>query len=103
MAKLESSLQLNTSSSSVISSESLISSMVSLFNEIIVQNENLNIKTLTLFDAKETPTISLHDFLIRIAKFTYLIPETLILSLIYVDRMLVKTSDFVLRSRNIHR
>lgn len=96
------------------SSDSLIGSIALMFQEIVAQGERLEkdesikqdekkMKNLTTFDALKIPTISLHDFLKRIINFTFCSAEILILALIYIDRLLEKNEEIILKERNIHR
>eukprot|EP00388_Colpodella_angusta_P007905 GDKJ01021975.1.p1 GENE.GDKJ01021975.1~~GDKJ01021975.1.p1 ORF type:complete len:210 (+),score=31.32 GDKJ01021975.1:54-683(+) len=58
---------------------------------------------ITRFHAVNVPTISVYDYLIRIAKFFYCSKECFVLSLIYIDRIVKIQPDFTINSLNIHR
>ena len=57
---------------------------------------------MTKFHAFRPPTITILDYLERICKYACCSPECYVLSLIYIDR-LIQRSSFVLNSHNVHR
>lgn len=66
------------------------------FNEIIKEQIKLPYSTFTI------PRISIYDYLYRIRFYSEIEDNTLIISLIYIDR-LCKLGDIVLIENNIHR
>lgn len=74
-----------------------------IIQEISQENDTLQAEFLTSFDAISTPSISLHDFLLRILKFSYCSIETLIIAMVYIDRIAEIRPDFIVNSRKIHR
>ena len=66
------------------------------YKEIIVRQANM------CFSAYSIPNISLYEYLIRIQKYTLIEKNTLIISIIYVDR-LCKLGKITLTYYNIHR
>ena len=56
----------------------------------------------SIFNSKKIPEISLINYLERIRKYSEIENNTLIISLIYIDRLLQK-SDLILTPFNIHR
>ena len=89
--------------------EQLLGLSISLIlEELINQNRNLNIYTKKVYDQSKMvfschkkPKISLLDYINRIIKYTYLEKSTLIISLIYLDR--ICQNDILLTDYNIHR
>ena len=66
------------------------------FKEIIINQSNL------CFSAKTIPNISIYDYLVRIQQYSFIEKNTLILSLIYIDR-LCQSGQITLTYYNIHR
>lgn len=89
--------------------EQLLGLSISLIlEELINQNRNLNIypkkvydQSKMVFSCHKKPKISLLDYINRIIKYTYLEKSTLIISLIYLDR--ICQNDILLTDYNIHR
>ena len=86
----------------------LITSISSILTEII--NENIGEEKLTLreqqitlpFFSKKIPNISIKSYLERILKYTKIADTTLILVLIYIDK-LCEMNNFIITSNNVHR
>jgi hypothetical protein len=57
----------------------------------------------TVFHAVRIPSVSIHDYLNRIAKYFWCSPECFVMSLIYIDRIMKRRPDFVVCKLNIHR
>jgi hypothetical protein len=55
-----------------------------------------------IFNAKKPPSISIHEYLERILKYTHIEESTLIISLIYIDRV-CESNDLILTQNNVHR
>ena len=55
-----------------------------------------------IFSSTSIPKISIYDYLIRIQTYTYLEKSTLILSLIFIDK-LCELAEITLTNYNIHR
>ena len=80
---------------------------ISLTIECLIKENNVNIEkiinsTKNIFHYYSTPDISIHDYIVRIAKYTEINPSTLILSLIYIDRF-CDYNNIALTNYNIHR
>ena len=58
---------------------------------------------LTVFHAVRVPSVSIHDYLFRIARYFLCSPECFVMSLVYIDRIMKKQSDFAICKLNIHR
>jgi len=90
-------------------SDNIIKNMDKILKEIISQNKKkLNYKKIiklqkeSNFSANESPQISILDYLYRIKKYSNLENNTLICSLIYIDK-LCTLNETVLTDLNIHR
>ena len=87
---------------------SIIQRISSAIDDITVQNEakNTNNNSIhyddSVFAHKEVPKISIEDYLNRIRKYSKLEDSTLIIALIYIDRLL-KNQKIVLSIFNVHR
>merc|ERR1711874_432897 len=57
----------------------------------------------TIFHATQVPQVGLADYLRRIAAYYPCSDQCLVLGLIYIDRLLVKHSQFVVSGLSIHR
>jgi hypothetical protein len=73
-----------------------------ILNQIIKQNLKKP-KILSIFDAKKEPSISIQNYLARIAKYSRISVETLILGIIYIDRYINVKQDYFLNSYNVHK
>ena len=92
-----------------LANSNLIKSISSALTMILDENKNLkNYKKILLaqkkmiFNAKSVPKISIYDYLKRIQTYSYIEKSTLIISLIYIDRI-CQISHLTLTYNNIHR
>lgn len=106
-------MSIDLSPASTISS---LSDNFELFNKIFIQKISLifegviksnNTKPIieknkTIFSMDEIPSISLYNYLYRIKKYTKIEDSTLIIALIYIDRI-CKMNDFMINHYNIHK
>ena len=89
--------------------DNIINNMTVILNQLISQNKNsLNYKKIirnqkeSIFSAKDPPQISILDYLNRIKYYSQIENNTLICSLIYIDKFCT-LSEIVLTELNIHR
>ena len=83
--------------------ESLICNIAILLNEIMEENaREPNKKTNDSFKCKRPPSISLEEYLKRIIKYTGMEESTLMVALIYLDRV-CDTNGIALDNYTIHR
>ena len=68
----------------------------------IVNDNGLNMKYKSLFAIKDVTSISLQKYIERIIKYLKMEESTLIISLIYIDRI-CKETEFELNKSNIHK
>jgi hypothetical protein len=92
-----------------LANSNLIKSISSALTMILDENKNLkNYKKILLaqkkmiFNAKSVPKISIYDYLKRIQTYSYIEKSTLIISLIYIDRI-CQIGHLTLTYYNIHR
>jgi hypothetical protein len=78
---------------------SLIATIVS---EVIIENTSRE-RTASSFDSCKIPQISVEDYLQRIVKFTHCSQESLVLALIYIDRIILANQTFFISQYNVHR
>jgi len=72
-------------------------------NSIEVNNDNIAInKRIKIFILKKIPSISIKDYLIRLSKYSKISCSTLILILVYIDR-LCKMYNFKINYFNIYK
>jgi hypothetical protein len=100
----------STAGVEVSTNKKIVSAVVSILKEIVEDNKhNKCIKPDTLekqkrlsFYSKNTASITVGGYLDRILKYTHIEESTLIIALIYIDRMCEINSIFLVDS-NIHR
>lgn len=87
----------------------LIKKITSIIDEIIAENisDRLNDELIKkqkkfTFQAKHLPVITLANFAERLLKYTHIEESTLVIALIYIDRVF-ELNKFILTSENIHR
>ena len=56
-----------------------------------------------IFDSKIKPNISIEKYLYRIAKYSRISRETLVIALVYLDRLLESDSSLSMTSFNVHK
>jgi hypothetical protein len=87
----------------------IITSLVYIFKEII--NDNINDQDLSnlmqkqkrmVFSANKAPNISIYNYIERILKYSRIEESTLILSLIYIDKV-CELNNLLLTDHNVHR
>lgn len=92
-----------------IKNEELIKVISEALTTILEKNKDLpdykeiiNFQEKMIFSSTSIPKISIYDYLIRIQTYTYLEKSTLILSLIFIDK-LCELAEITLTNYNIHR
>jgi Cyclin. len=81
----------------------LLEAISNVLGEIIKETDNIPDQFISSFHAKSVPSISIKDYLIRIARCSKCSQECFILALIYIDRLTERTKNFLIKSLNIHR
>ena len=74
-----------------------------ILESIIRQTDKISDNAATVFHARCIPGIGVKDYLIRVVKHSRCSCESVILSLIYIDRMIERNRGFLIKSINIHR
>ena len=74
-----------------------------VLTEILKETNKSTDSFTSAFHSKRVPSISVKDYLTRIAKCAKCSPECLILALIYLDRLTERNKRFIIKSLNIHR
>ena len=83
--------------------QNLLKEISITLNSIIQENKNKSTqKDNSLFFRKQIPKISIFDYLLRIQKYSGIEDSTIIISLIYIDRI-CKKRGIALSKYNIHR
>ena len=89
--------------------KTLLSSIASTLEKVIEENKSLNSynkiikdQSSMIFSSSVPPKISLFDYLYRIQLYSEVDDSTLIIALIYIDR-LCEISTIMLTPHNIHR
>ncbi len=83
-------------------SEELAAALAKIFSCIVKENEPRQ-PPKSPFNAKKIPAIALNDYFVRIAKFSRCSFETLILAVIYIDRLHAVSADQFINSLNAHK
>jgi len=93
----------------ILESEHSFTSVVSLLLENLFdispktdEKENLKTKTFCVYNCLAMPSISIEDYLKRIHTYLKLSDESYLLTLVYIDKLIQKTS-LVVTSQNIHK
>ena len=103
---LESSYS-NSSTNSTLShkytyiNEKLIKKISIILEKVIYLNSNKFQKKKSIFNCNFIPNISLYNYLYRIQKYSEVEDNTLILALIYIDR--ICCNNFIINYYNIHK
>jgi len=84
-------------SSQTISDNKLLNALNICINNII---DVTNPKQSSVFEEKEIPKISLFNYLTRIVKYCKLSKATIIMTLVYLDRL---PEEFILTNFNVHK
>lgn len=88
--------------------DNILKAINAIISEIISENSDKSKSKIienqkkTSFFAKKIPSISILNYLERILKYTKMEENTLIVMLIYIDR-LCENNNFLLTENNIHR
>ena len=77
--------------------------VASVLNKILQETDQIQDHLQTSFNAKSVPSISIKDYLLRIARCSKCSAECVILALIYLDRLTERNEKFMIKSINIHR
>eukprot|EP01135_Chromosphaera_perkinsii_P004184 Nk52_evm3s271 gene=Nk52_evmTU3s271 len=83
--------------------EQVISSLSRLLAKLVEMNSGIPVTEITHFHAKIPPPISVEDYIKRLVKYCPCGNEVLILMLIYFDRVIQRSSGYMLTPLNIHR
>ncbi|CEM14973.1 unnamed protein product [Vitrella brassicaformis CCMP3155] len=81
---------------------SFVPSLAKVLTHLISMSQP-NTGQVTRFHAIKAPSISIHEYLTRIAKYFGCSCECFVLSLVYIDRIVKLHQDFCVNALNIHR
>ena len=84
------------------SQSSVASVIANILEEIVKVNEGREVPN-SIFNSKKIPGITIANYLQRIVKYARLSFETLILGIIYLDRMNELNDDFFINKFNVHK
>ncbi len=87
---------------SIPSIEVLAAALGRIFSSIVQENSQRELPR-SSFNAKKVPGISLNDYFVRIARFSRCSFETLILAVIYIDRLHAVCPEQFINSFNAHK
>ena len=90
------------SDNSIYINENLTQKIVLILEGVIKLNKNKYKKNKSVFNCDKIPNISLYNYLYRIQKYSQIEDNTLILALIYIDRI-CSNGDFMINYYNIHK
>ena len=101
--------QSTTSSVEVYNSKKIMKAVAHILGEIVSENKNLKANKEILekqkklsFYSKNPASISITGYLERVLKYTHVEESTLIIALIYIDRI-CEINDLIINESNIHR
>jgi hypothetical protein len=83
----------------------LVALIASMLDRLISHNDGIALtpNALTRFHSRAPPSISVHDYLVRITKFTNVEPCCLLILLHYIDRASEQLPNFTINSLTVHR
>ena len=81
--------------------EKLIKKISIILEKVIYLNSNIFQKKKSIFNCNFIPNISLYNYIYRIQKYSEVEDNTLILALIYIDRICY--NNFIINYYNIHK
>ncbi|CAD8141004.1 unnamed protein product [Paramecium pentaurelia] len=84
-------------------SNPLLLTISNILDEIIKQTDALEIEYKSIFHANKAPSITIYNYLQRIAKYTHCSEQCFVIALIYLDRLQEKHTYLILNSHCIHR
>jgi len=82
---------------------SLVDIMSMIFDAILKQTDPIPDQILTIFHGKCVPNVKINDYILRILKYGRCSSESVVISMIYIDRLIQLNREFLLNSLNIHR
>lgn len=95
-------------SNTLVDKECILKSINSILSEIIAENMDTSKAKVreeqksSYFYAKKVPSISILNYLERMLKYTKMEDTTLVVMLIYIDR-LCENNNFLITENNVHR
>jgi hypothetical protein len=97
--------QTSSNSSESSSAEFFVKSLACVLTHLVSLKESPSTEgePLTVFHAVRVPSVSIHDYLFRIARYFLCSPECFVIALVYIDRVMKKQPDFTVCKLNIHR
>lgn len=87
----------------LVSMPTLVEIIALVLGVILKETDKFEDNHASGFTAKSVPSISIKDYLKRIATCSHCSDECLILALIYIDRITERNKSFIIKSLNIHR
>jgi len=84
------------------SNETLAISLAKIFESMVENNASREVPR-SPYNAKKVPGIGLKDYFCRLAKFSRCSFETLVLAIIYIDRLHTQRTDQFLHQLNMHK
>lgn len=73
--------------SKLLEKETIVNALAHILNQILEETKGLQCKEETRFHAVSVPTVSVHDYLRRIAKYAHCSDSVFIVALVYLDRV----------------
>lgn len=87
----------------MLSGSTLIEIISLILEAILKETDKIQDTYPSGFTGRSVPSISIKDYLLRIAKNSQCSDECFILALIYLDRITERNKEFIIKSVNIHR
>ena len=83
--------------------ESIVKKTSKIKNATSTRSYNSHLEFQTKLDAKKVPSISIKDYIERLAKYLNCEDPTFIIALMYIDRIVCGNPGFFVTSLNVHR
>lgn len=88
----------------LLDKELIIGALAQILNQILEETSGQpEIRTDTRFHAATVPSVSVRDYLRRIAKYAHCSDSVFIVALIYLDRLQERNGELVLTLNCVHR
>ncbi|CAD8087453.1 unnamed protein product [Paramecium primaurelia] len=81
----------------------LLITIAKILEEILKETDSLSLQQASVFHTSRAPSISIQNYIQRIAKYTHCNSVCFVFALIYLDKIQELHQDVVLNSNCIHR
>jgi len=87
----------------LLDKELIVGALAQILDQILEETAQLEFSKDTRFHASSVPSVSVREYLRRIAKYAHCSDSVFIVALIYLDRLQERNSELVLNLHCVHR